>query len=268
MTDEPMRVSSLLPQLREIAHSMNNLLGGVLMAYEPLQPMLLEATRGNAEARAVVEDWDDMLRAVVVMVKRLRRLYAPIIAARPELDAPIPHRDPRETRVLVVDDEVSFRKAIVMALRKQGYQVVACTGGRQALNRITSGKKFDAIVCDVTMPRISGPDLHRRVGEVAPEMLRRFGFLTGGATQWVDHQYLMRSNALVASKPIGMATLRAFVDALAAEASEGAARGGDRARRSRSRDPQRGAGGRGARRGGRSPRGTSPRSDRRRSRAT
>ncbi|MBI4955125.1 MAG: response regulator [Myxococcales bacterium] len=50
-----------------------------------------------------------------------------------------------------------------------------------ALARIAHGERFDAIVCDLMMPDMTGMDLHERLRAVAPDQVRVMLFLTGGA---------------------------------------------------------------------------------------
>jgi CheY-like chemotaxis protein len=58
-------------------------------------------------------------------------------------------------KILLIDDEDLVRKSLGNFLSKQGYEVVACGDGEEALSRVRS-EAVDLIVCDVRMPRLDG----------------------------------------------------------------------------------------------------------------
>jgi putative two-component system response regulator len=61
-------------------------------------------------------------------------------------------------RILVVDDDESIRVAMVRFLQRCGYAVESAGNGSDALCRFET-ESFDAMICDVRMPGISGPEL-------------------------------------------------------------------------------------------------------------
>ena len=66
-----------------------------------------------------------------------------------------------EGRILVVDDELSIRKPIRIALLQAGYEVVEAGDGGEAITTLGDGDNpltVDAILCDIRMPRINGID--------------------------------------------------------------------------------------------------------------
>ena len=65
-------------------------------------------------------------------------------------------------RILVVDDSVFFRQLVTTALETEGHKVLAVSGGREALERLDRGPRFDAIVCDIEMPEVDGLEFARR----------------------------------------------------------------------------------------------------------
>src|SRR3954451_17780218 len=68
----------------------------------------------------------------------------------------------RTARILLVDDEQSLQTLLSYPLRKDGYEVVQATDGRQALDRF-SEQSFDLVVLDVMMPRMDGLEVCRRL---------------------------------------------------------------------------------------------------------
>ena len=73
----------------------------------------------------------------------------------------------RSARILLVDDEQSIQTLLSYPLRKEGYEVVQATDGRQALDRFDE-RAFDLVVLDLMLPRVDGLsiDLPRRTVEV------------------------------------------------------------------------------------------------------
>src|SRR5881227_1771073 len=65
-------------------------------------------------------------------------------------------------RILLVDDEQAIQTLLAYPLRKEGYEVVSATTGREALERFRDGR-FDLVVLDVMLPQIDGFDVCREL---------------------------------------------------------------------------------------------------------
>src|SRR4051795_9238958 len=68
----------------------------------------------------------------------------------------------RPPRIILVDDEQSIQTLLSYPLRKDGYDVVQATDGREALARFGEST-FDLVVLDVMMPRLDGLEVCRRL---------------------------------------------------------------------------------------------------------
>ncbi len=65
-------------------------------------------------------------------------------------------------RILVVDDDEHVRAALSRYLSKTGYQVTQADGGAAALESLAAGR-FDAMLCDIRMPGMTGVELLPKV---------------------------------------------------------------------------------------------------------
>jgi len=70
-------------------------------------------------------------------------------------------------RILLVDDEQSIQTLLSYPLRRDGYDVVQATDGRQALDRFDE-QEFDLVVLDVMLPKIDGLEVCRRLRKHSP----------------------------------------------------------------------------------------------------
>jgi len=68
----------------------------------------------------------------------------------------------RSARILLVDDEQSIQTLLSYPLRKDGYEVVQATDGREALDRFAE-QPFDLVVLDVMLPQLDGLEVCRRL---------------------------------------------------------------------------------------------------------
>jgi DNA-binding NtrC family response regulator len=68
----------------------------------------------------------------------------------------------RPVRVLVVDDDAQMRSALERLLRLRGLETDSAFDGQDALERLAVAS-FDVVLCDVNMPRMTGPELLDRV---------------------------------------------------------------------------------------------------------
>jgi two-component system KDP operon response regulator KdpE len=68
----------------------------------------------------------------------------------------------RESRVLLVDDEVSIQRAVAPLLRSRGYDVDVAATGTDAL-RTWAARRHDLIVLDLGLPDLEGHEVIRRV---------------------------------------------------------------------------------------------------------
>ena len=64
--------------------------------------------------------------------------------------------------IMVVDDSLSIRQVVSIALKGAGYDVIEACDGKDALSKMT-GQKIHLIVSDVNMPNLDGIGLVKEV---------------------------------------------------------------------------------------------------------
>src|SRR5262249_2794552 len=84
----------------------------------------------------------------------------------------------RRTRVLVVDDEPLVASA-ARRLLARAHEVQVAHNGHTALALLETGP-FDAVLCDIMMPHMTGLELHSVLSTTRPPRAGRVVFLTGG----------------------------------------------------------------------------------------
>ena len=57
--------------------------------------------------------------------------------------------------IMIIDDSVSLRQVVGIALGAAGYEVIEACDGQDALDKLT-GVKINLMICDVNMPNMDG----------------------------------------------------------------------------------------------------------------
>jgi len=143
----------------------------------------------------------------------IARVVLPEVAETPErrTDGPGEARDTgRRGSVLVIDDEPLIVKMLAAVLTRE-HDVTCETRAEAALARVRAGERFDAIVCDLMMPQMTGMDLYETLCEIAPAQARAMVFLTGGAFTARARAFLERLSDAALEKPVDSGVLTARV---------------------------------------------------------
>jgi len=157
------------------------------------------------------------------------RVTLPVVAEPPSIE---PRRSSsamkvttRKKRVLIVDDEDRYAKSLELLLNIS-YDVSLAKDGARALDYFSQGDRFDVILCDLMMPRMTGMDLYEALAERAPDQRARIVFLTGGATNDLARAFLARADVRYLEKPLELPKLEAAMEGVIADA-EAAEEGSD-----------------------------------------
>jgi len=93
-------------------------------------------------------------------------------------------------------------------VRADHHDVVSCRRASDALARIQGGERFDAILCDVMMPEMTGIELHEELKSLAPDQAKRMVFVTGGAFTQAARTFLASVPNPCVHKPVDAQSLR------------------------------------------------------------
>lgn len=70
-------------------------------------------------------------------------------------------------RILIVDDDSAVQRVLLRVFQRAGFDVVTASNGRQALSKLAEGR-FDAMVSDIQMPKMTGRELVRQLVAEGP----------------------------------------------------------------------------------------------------
>ena len=132
--------------------------------------------------------------------------------------APAPEVSSRLHRVLVVEDEEAVAEGLRLLL-EQEYEVDLASSGQRALDMMLSGPPFDAVLCDLMMPGMSGIELFEAVKAAAPGMEERLVFMTGGAFTPEAEAFLDEISNARAEKPFDFASVNRLLRVAATRSS-------------------------------------------------
>lgn len=120
---------------------------------------------------------------------------------------------PCPLRVLLAEDHEDLREIFARVMRFDGYEVETAADGQEALE-LFGESRFDALVCELRLPRLSGAELVVRARRLHPKLI--VIILTGLATRGLlaDIRGLGADEVLVKPLPtlrdLGAAIARAW----------------------------------------------------------
>lgn len=91
--------------------------------------------------------------------------------------------------VLVVDDDKQLASALQWILADENYLVDVAFDGEEALLKVKI-HEYDAVICDVMMPRLRGDEFYLQAKKLRPDLADRFIFITGFAANSDIREFL------------------------------------------------------------------------------
>jgi len=140
---------------------------------------------------------------------RLPPCPADLVAAATTAEAPPAAQ--RHASVLVVDDEPLVAAGLARSLSRW-HDVRVATGGREAVELVTRGARFEHILCDLMMPGTGGIEVHQELYRIDPGQASRVIFITGGAFTDRAREFLASHPGPCLEKPVDLDQLRRVMD--------------------------------------------------------
>ena len=99
------------------------------------------------------------------------------------------------TRILIVEDEESYREPLVYQLTREGYDVSAAATGEEGLELFTKGG-IDLVLLDLMLPGLSGEEVLPHIGKIPVIVLSakvdvqdKVNLLLGGAADYMTKPF-------------------------------------------------------------------------------
>ena len=147
---------------------------------------------------------------------------SPIMPSRKSDRSSLENADARERgRVLVVDDEAVVAHTLKVLLQGE-HDLVVAESGAEALELLqgeaASAPTYDAILCDLMMPGMTGMELFEVLRREYPALAGRVVFMTGGVSMMRVSEFLESVPNAKFEKPFDIAELRRCLHRLVASA--------------------------------------------------
>jgi CheY-like chemotaxis protein len=113
----------------------------------------------------------------------------------------------------VIDDEPTIRKSVGRVLERAGYRVRTAATGDEAMALVRS-EHFDAAICDLHIPGLSGLRLCEQIWLAAPDLAGRLILASGDLTGDEVDELVERTRVPPVSKPFTAADLLRAVGAI------------------------------------------------------
>ena len=114
-------------------------------------------------------------------------------------------------RVLVVDDDHDLCELLGEVLTYENCEVDTAINGMEAMERLHAGD-YEAVLCDLMMPRVDGEALYNQVAREYPYLADRFLFVTGQASRKAGFSdFVYRTGNHLIEKPFEIQELRRAV---------------------------------------------------------
>jgi two-component system, cell cycle sensor histidine kinase and response regulator CckA len=110
--------------------------------------------------------------------------------------------------VLVVEDDLELADLLAEVLVFENCTPEVVSNGMEALEKLRA-TAYDAVICDLMMPRIDGQALYEEVARHMPYMASKFLFITGQASRKSGYSdFIYQTGNRLLEKPFEMDELR------------------------------------------------------------
>jgi DNA-binding response OmpR family regulator len=112
-------------------------------------------------------------------------------------------------RVLVVEDDYQLAELLSEVLTYENCTADVAANGMEAMD-LLRGADYEAVICDLMMPRVDGEALYREAVRQYPYLAEKFLFITGNPARRAGlTEFIAPTGNAVLEKPFEMEQLRA-----------------------------------------------------------
>lgn len=202
----------------DVEHELINSLASIVGFSQVIRrdPALPEDLRRSADL--LVQEATRTRRLVQGLLDgaRGRPIGHPVEAPVGRLDAAaVPTTSLARPRVLVLDDEPTFRLFLEKALTLLGYEPIIASQGPEAVERAADGD-LAALLFDHQMPAVSGIDAYEALVATRPDLAPRLVLMSGDVVEPALEAFATRHAVTLLAKPFDLDTLDGTIRAVMA----------------------------------------------------
>lgn len=116
----------------------------------------------------------------------------------------------------MLEDDVELALTLKALLEGRDFMVTTVQNGADGLREILA-LDFDAIVCDMMMPKMPGDVFYAAVGRAKPQLCSRFIFITGHGGDPKVAAFIEKVRGLVLYKPVASDDLVRAIDRITSQ---------------------------------------------------
>jgi CheY-like chemotaxis protein len=209
----------------DVEHELINSLASIVGFSQVIRrdPALPEDLRRNADllmqeatrTRSLVQILLDLVRArsTEQRAAAVEALVEAPIDRGLEFDSTPPTTTLTRPRILVLDDEPTFRLFLEKALTVLGYEPVITSLGPEAVERAAAGD-LAALLFDHQMPGVSGVETYEALVATRPDLAPRLVLMSGDVLDPALQAFATRHAATLLAKPFDLDTLDGTIRAV------------------------------------------------------
>ena len=103
-------------------------------------------------------------------------------------------------KILLLEDDPSFKEIIKDFLTDSGFTVLAVQNGVEGVHEVLAND-FEVILTDMMMPTLPGDMFYRAVERMRPHLCERFVFMTGHRGNGKVNDFITNVNGIILTKP-------------------------------------------------------------------
>lgn len=132
---------------------------------------------------------------------------------RPVLGEFVPGGAALKPRILVIDDEPLLGQTLQLGL-EDSLDVELEVAGRRGLARLLEGERFQLVLCDLSLPDLTGVEIYERLRAARPDLVESFVVMTGGAVTSEAREFLDKYRGPLLQKPFTLSEVEGLAGRL------------------------------------------------------